>query len=245
MKIGVISDVHGNSYALNEILKALDSEKCDEIIFTGDVVDMGPHSAECLHTLCARNDTTMLIGNHDMDFLRNDPIAKQFSHVPTEHKQYVFGSLTQADRETIAKFPLYTERICGGQKICFVHYACENPYNVQSLSNFNYTLIDHNPTAQVFDRLFANFKCDAVFFGHKHEPCDIIGNRLYVDVGSVGCHPDPLATGIIIDYDDSSWSYRRIAVAYNMDALAKDMETIPCGEQIYNFYFKHMHGTAK
>ena len=233
-KIGVITDVHGNLPALTAILAELDRQHVDEIIHCGDVVDMGPDSAECLHLLASRG-VSMLLGNHDKDFLYDDYIAKELSHVPTAHKRYVFDSLSQSDRALVDSFPMSTERISGGKKILFVHYAYDREnFDKQS---FWFTPIRHHPTAEEFDEIFDGWDCDAVFFGHKHEPCDIVGKRLYVDVGSVGCHPEPNASGIVIEYDDNAWNYRRISVPYDMEGLHKRILQIPCGEQIYDFYF--------
>ena len=47
-KIGVISDIHGNLQALKAVLAEFDRQGCDEIIHTGDVVNIGARSRECL-----------------------------------------------------------------------------------------------------------------------------------------------------------------------------------------------------
>lgn len=241
-KIGVITDVHGNLPALKAILTEFDKLQVDETIHCGDVVDMGPDSAECLHLLASRKNTTLLLGNHDKDFLYDDYIAKKLSHVPTEHKRYVFDSLTEDDRRIVDTFPLTTERICAGKKIAFTHYAYDKS-TVADKKDFFFAWIDQHPTAEFFDKVFDGWDCDAVFFGHKHEPCDIVGKRVYIDVGSVGCHPEPMANGIVIEYDDTAWTYRRISVPYDMDGLRKDMEKMPCGKGIFDFYFLRNHMT--
>lgn len=235
-RIGVISDVHGNLPALVAALQYLDKQGCDEIIHTGDVVDIGADSLACLQLLLQRG-VTCLLGNHDRDFVMNDACHRAFSHVAAEHKEYVFGTL-QGYREVVARFPLFVERICGGRKILFEHY-CRIPNPTENESPFR-TIVQH-PTAQIFDEMYANYDADAIFFGHKHEPCDVTGARLYVDVGSVGCHPEPNACGIVIDYDKTSWSYNRFAVPYDQASVRKKMTdgTLPDGEYLYDFYFAH------
>ena len=259
-KIGVISDIHGNLPALKAVLDLLDSEGCEEIIHTGDVVDIGAHSRECLDMLLARKDVTCLLGNHDRDFVVNQAEARKLSHVPTEHKRQVFASLSEQHRQRIKQFPLYVVRNCGGSKLLFCHYAFKNDlYHDNSKDQVKtddttrlfsacstlevFHRIAMPPSAEAFDGMFEQIDCDAVFFGHKHEPCDIVGNKLYVDVGSVGCHPDPKARAIIIEYDDTSWGYRRISVPYDMEETRKAMHAVACGEQLYNFYF--LHNTQK
>ena len=235
-KIGVISDIHGNINALKAVLALLDSEGCEEIIHTGDIVDIGPDSRACLDLLLSRKDVICLLGNHDRDFLLNQTQVRNLSHVPVEHKEQVFATLSDEHRQRVKEFPVYITRNCGGEKLLFCHYAFY-PLPV-SIDKYMFQPIAIPPTAEKFDEMFAGVDADAVFFGHKHEPCDIRGKRLYVDVGSVGCHPEPKARAVVIEYDNASWNYKRIYAPYDLEATHKAMLTsITCGEQLFDFYF--------
>ena len=242
-KIGVITDVHGNLAALKAILQLLDEEKCDEIIHMGDVVDIGPYSRECLELLLSRKDVTMLLGNHDRDFVLNQTVVRSLSNVPSEHKQQVFATMTDTHRQIVKDFPLYAIRHCGKSTIAFAHYAFKLDWT--DMETYPFMPLQVEPTVENFDEIFTcldALHCDAVFFGHKHEPCDMIGKHLYVDVGSVGCHPDPVARGVVIDYDDNDWSYRRVTTPYDMEATHKAMsEHTVSGEHLYDFYFLRKH----
>ena len=236
-KIGVISDIHGNIVALKAVLQLLDDECCDEIVHTGDVVDIGPCSLECLDLLLSRKDVICLLGNHDRDFADNQTQLRYKSHVPSEHKQQVFQSLTEYHRQAVKRFPVSITRNCGGSKIMFCHYAFY-PQPI-SVDQYLFKPIVTPHSVEAFDEMFDGVDADAVFFGHKHEPCDLVGKRLYVDVGSVGCHPQPIARAVVIEYDDTTWSYRRVGAPYDMERTRKSMLTdIACGEQLYDFYFK-------
>ena len=235
-KIGVISDIHGNIVALKAVLELLDSVGCEEIIHTGDIVDIGPRSRECLELLLSRKDVTCLLGNHDRDFLLNQAQVRHLSHVPSEHKEQVFAAVGDAFRQQVKQFPVYITRKCGQSKIMFCHYAFY-PLPV-STDEYLFKPIVSPPTAEALDEMFEGVDADAVFFGHKHEPCDIMGKRLYVDVGSVGCHPEPKARAIVIEYDETNWNYQRIYAPYDMQATCSSMlKDIACGEQLYDFYF--------
>lgn len=235
-KIGVISDIHGNLPALKAVLELLDNEGCDEIIHTGDVVNIGPSSRECLELLLSRANVTCLLGNHDRDCALNQTEMRHLSHVPTEHKQQVFATLTDEHKRRIAEFPVYAVRNCGGSKIMFCHYAFY-PLPVDD-NKYMFKPIVSPPTVQALDDMFDYVNACAVFFGHKHEPCDIRGDRLYVDVGSVGCHPAPNARAIIIEYDETSWNYRRVAAPYDVELTRKAMfDSLACGKQLFDFYF--------
>ncbi len=234
-KIGVISDVHGNLQALQVVLDYLKKQQCEQIIHTGDVVDIGANSKECLQLL-VQNNVLCLLGNHDRDFLTNNSAHKAMSHVSGRHKRFVFDSL-EGFEQVVSEFPLFEKRILGGKKVLFQHYCCfPNPENDKFFAT-----IQNHPTAEKFDEMYGESDCDVVFFGHKHEPCDIVGKRLYVDVGSVGCHPDPLARGIVISYDKTHFEYSRFALPYDRAATQNAMTkgNLPDGKYLFDFYFLH------
>ncbi len=231
----MITDIHGNEEALIAVLKMLDEYKCDEILHLGDVVDIGPDSRRCLEILLDRSDVTCLLGNHDRDFVLDHADIRQNSHVPFEHKRAVFDSMTEDMRRAVKEFPLHTERICGGRKLFFCHYALDP--QADTWRQFPFMPLQIHPTAEDFDEIFSEVEADAVFFGHKHEPCDIEGRRLYVDVGSVGCHPEPYARAVLIEYDDAHWSYRRIQTPYCAQALRDKMHVYPGGDALFDYYF--------
>jgi predicted phosphodiesterase len=43
MRVGGISDIHGNVMALEAVLTALKQDRVDRIVCLGDVAAMGPH----------------------------------------------------------------------------------------------------------------------------------------------------------------------------------------------------------
>ena len=68
MRVGVISDIHGNLHALEAVLLALEDEALDEVWCLGDVVGYGPRPNRCCALVRQRADLC-LIGNHDLGAL--------------------------------------------------------------------------------------------------------------------------------------------------------------------------------
>ena len=64
MKIAVISDIHGNLYALMRVLEDIEDKKVDTIICLGDLVGYGPHPNEVIAMIKRRN-IICLKGNYD------------------------------------------------------------------------------------------------------------------------------------------------------------------------------------
>ncbi|WP_435359938.1 metallophosphoesterase family protein [Haloarchaeobius sp. DFWS5] len=72
MKFGVISDIHGNSVALDAVLA--DMPPVDGLLCAGDVVGYGPDPAACVETLMER-DVPTVMGNHDRAVARDTDFA--------------------------------------------------------------------------------------------------------------------------------------------------------------------------
>lgn len=63
-KVGIISDVHGNYFALEEVLGFLQSEGCDQVVCLGDICGYYSMVNECIELL--RGEGVQCIkGNHD------------------------------------------------------------------------------------------------------------------------------------------------------------------------------------
>ena len=65
VRVAVISDVHANLYALEEVLGEIDGNPPAEIWCLGDTVGYGPHPNECC-TLVQERCSLVLAGNHDL-----------------------------------------------------------------------------------------------------------------------------------------------------------------------------------
>ncbi|MFN3420438.1 MAG: metallophosphoesterase family protein [Armatimonadota bacterium] len=64
MRVGIISDVHGNLEALQAVWQLFDAEKVDTVWCLGDIVGYGANPSECLWEVKNRC-SIILKGNHD------------------------------------------------------------------------------------------------------------------------------------------------------------------------------------
>jgi putative phosphoesterase len=67
MRVGVISDIHGNVMALEAVLAALEQDGIDRVVCLGDVAAMGPQPVEVVRRLRAL-DCPVVMGNCDLWF---------------------------------------------------------------------------------------------------------------------------------------------------------------------------------
>ena len=70
MKIGLLSDAHGNKYGLELCLKFFEKEKIKKIFYLGDTLDYFPdHNQVC--SILKKKVFGCLLGNHDVNRLDN------------------------------------------------------------------------------------------------------------------------------------------------------------------------------
>jgi diadenosine tetraphosphatase ApaH/serine/threonine PP2A family protein phosphatase len=75
MRIGLLSDVHANLFALRSAIGRLRVEGVDAWICAGDLVGYGPHPNECVETI-AELGATCVTGNHELMLLGDLPTTR-------------------------------------------------------------------------------------------------------------------------------------------------------------------------
>jgi predicted phosphodiesterase len=75
MRIGLLSDVHANLFALRAAIARLRSEGVDAWVCAGDLVGYGPHPNECVETV-AELEPTCVAGNHELMLLDALPVDR-------------------------------------------------------------------------------------------------------------------------------------------------------------------------
>lgn len=236
-KVGIFSDTHGNLPALEAIVQLFNREKCDEIYHLGDMISMGPYSRECVEYFFAHPYIQCVRGNHDNDFVRNNRVQADKSHISTAHKNFVFDSLGEELRKKTEAVPFTLRREYFGLKVIFTHYARE-------ADDSAFQPLDKNPTPEKLDKMFAHYDADVIFFGHDHTPMSMRGKKLYVDVGSVGCHAGSFARGIILEvFGDGSFKYDSVTEPYDRQGMFEAMKkkALPDYEFIQSFYFRRQN----
>ena len=105
MRVALLSDIHGNLFALNAVLDALAAEQIDQMVCLGDVAIFGPQPRETLARMQELNCLGVM-GNTDAWAL--DPMPHPVRNEETEFFNAVelwsAAQLTDADRSYIRTF---------------------------------------------------------------------------------------------------------------------------------------------
>ena len=68
MRIGIVSDIHGNLHALEAVLESMDEQRAEQMLCAGDIVGYGANPRECLK-LVWESAEAAVGGNHESGVL--------------------------------------------------------------------------------------------------------------------------------------------------------------------------------
>ena len=220
MKIAVISDIHSNIYALNEVLKDIENRNVDIIVCTGDLVGYGTRANEVIEKIKKEKILTIM-GNYD-DAIGNlkivcgcdypDPKDAQKAALSM---QFTSQEVSNENKEFLRNLPKEATFTFNNKTIRFVH---------GSTRLINEYLKENSKEAE---EVMSELVEDILVCGHTHIPyAKYYGDKLLVNAGSVGKPKTnkPDANYVIIDICDLNVEVEIIEVSYNFEKIAKEIE---------------------
>lgn len=217
-RIGVIADAHANLPATVAALDALVDAGCTTIVHAGDAIGIGPHPAEVIELLLDRR-VRCVMGNHDAWFAFGlpEPRPAWMSEGEVEHQRWTHRQLSDAHRAAARRWPYELAVEVGDATATLVHYARTPSGGFAHL---------RRPTAEDFDRLYADLAGGVVVFGHDHRPYDLsFGGRRFLNPGSLGCHDRPEARALVLaPAGAGNVEVSRLAIPYDDAALLADFD---------------------
>ncbi len=177
MKFAMISDLHGNTYAVEKTIQDIKTRGVDQIICLGDVATLGPDPKGVIQLLQSIN-CPCIEGNHD-EFMFNPDSLKDYKTVQfiIDSVNVTRESLTESEIEYLRGFKKNLEYKVGSQSILFYHGTPEsNTYN----------LLPDTP-ASIYDDCFQKLNFDVYVGGHTHVQMMVpYKGSMVVNCGSVG-----------------------------------------------------------
>ena len=198
MEIGVISDVHGNTVALDAVFA--DMPAVDALACAGDVVGYNPWHAECVAAVRERSIPTVS-GNHDRAVASETRFA--FNSMAGAGVAHARETLTEDQIEWLRSLPTTRREFDGRVRI--VHGHPENPDRYTYTEEFSPDLLGEE---------------DVLVLGHTHvQGHERFDEGVVMNPGSVG-QPrdgDPRAAYAVLDLDDLTVTEHR--VEYDIDRV--------------------------
>ena len=178
MRIGFISDIHGNFTALQAVLSDIKQQKLDLLVCLGDTISLGPQPKEVLNALREWNAVTIM-GNHDQAILEPEKAAE---FEITEHliPDLYWGRdhISLEDLNFIKSFKAtHSIQFPNGVELLAFHGSPESTTH----------LIQAVTPTDILDHYFAEKSASFFIGGHSHIQLHRrLGKKLILNSGSVG-----------------------------------------------------------
>jgi predicted phosphodiesterase len=214
MRVGVISDIHGNLHALRAVLGALADEKLDAIWCLGDLVGYGPRPSECCSSV-ARSAQICLVGNHDLgvidridlgEFSEDAAVAALWSREVLSPEARAFLEAKKASTKAHR-----AELFHASPRDPVWEYVLSTAaaQSALKLTSAPVVLVGHSHVALAFTLSNGTVEGD---LAPADTEIDLSSGRWLLNPGSVG-QPrdgDPRAAYVVLDFDSRRAHFRRV-----------------------------------
>ena len=183
MKIGIISDIHGNLEALKATLKDIEERKVEKIICLGDIIAKGVHPKECLALIRTKCEI-VLQGNCDIYFSTEHRNIDEMDEQERKRIKWNQSLINKEDREYLLNLPFCYEFYMSGSLVRLFHATpTANNKAVLNVNSIETKYQMFLPSEKTQSQDIA----DIIIYGHIHHPyMDKIYNKTIINVGSVG-----------------------------------------------------------
>ncbi|WP_336336272.1 metallophosphoesterase family protein [Haloarcula brevis] len=216
MKLGVLSDIHGNRVALAAVLA--DMPAVDGLVCAGDVVGYNPWHADCVDAIRGESaglpegvpwptdEVPTVMGNHDRAVAGETPFA--FNGMAQAGVEHATEQLSDEQLAWLAALP-DERRVCDG-RVKLVHGHPDDPDHYTFPGEFGPDLLGDE---------------DVLVMGHTHQQHhEVYDEGVVLNPGSVG-QPrdrDHRAAYAVLDLDELTVEERR--VEYDTSAVIDAVE---------------------
>ena len=250
-KIAVLSDIHGNTSALEAVLADAKAETVDEYWLLGDILMPGTGRRRILDLLADLPITARVLGNWEDSLWRG--LHRKLDLTKASHRyllrqcQYILEEISPEEIEDLHNQPMQVHRRFGDLTVGITHHLPDK--------NWGRELI-HMGKQEDFDRLVTEPHSSIAVYGHIHQQLLRYGSdgQLILNPGSIGqpffldagLRKDLRAQYMILEFDETGLAdvdFRR--VDYDVEAelqLAKDLK-LPYFQIYYESLVNGIHHT--
>ena len=251
IKIALLSDIHGNTTALEAVLADAKRAGVEEYWLLGDVLMPGTGRRHLLNLLEELPITVQILGNWEDSLWRAmkgllDPSRASHRYL-MRLCQYILEVIRPEEIESMQSLPMQVHREVSGLRVGITHHLPDK--------NWGRELI-HIGDQKDFDCLVSNPPCDIAVYGHIHQQFFRYGSggELILNPGSIGqpfflqanLRKDLRAMYAILEFDDRGLKdvdFRRVTYDIERELqLAKDMK-LPYFQVYYESLVNGIHHT--
>jgi putative phosphoesterase len=216
MKIALISDIHGNYYALEAVLKHIKKLKIYKTYCLGDIVNYYYEPHKCINILIKKK-ITCIKGNHEnilFKTLRNKKKREYYRKIYGHSININIKKLSQRHiiflKKLKKKLTIKIERL----KIIFAHGSpwSQNTYIYPNFKN-------------KIKNSLTKYDADYIFLGHTHMPMNIKINKktTIINPGSIGQPRNKCNNACWVIFDTKNRKIKFMETKYKKEKLLKNI----------------------
>lgn len=211
IKIAVISDIHGNIIALEEILKDAKLKNVDKYIVSGDLVNEIPFGNDVIERLKEVNSYSIK-GNKEQYLIEYEENKYNWENLQFQNIIFMYEELSKENKEYIRNLPSELSFKFENVNIKVVHGSPES-----------ITELVHKEDLDKIDKYTKILKEDLLVLGHTHQTiweCRA-NNKVVINAGCAGISSVNIgrAEYIIINIDNDKFDIERRLVKFNPENL--------------------------
>lgn len=226
MKIGIISDIHGNIDALNAVLNELENAHVDKIICLGDFVGGAAKSEEVIQRIMQlKNKCVCVRGNREKYVIEGMPLFVHDEKIKISKEQlatnkWIKNHLSSTSLEYIYALPSDLIYKINKKTIYISHYP------IHKDGSFRKHIKSATPKEN--KEMFSGIKADIYLYGHTHKPVyNIINNKVFINPGALGCPGKTNnATYGILQIENNEVNYEQLNITYNVENVIAYIEKV-------------------
>ncbi len=206
MRLGIISDVHGNLHALRAVLDDLArTQESDLVVCAGDTVGYGAFPNECCREVKQISKQAVL-GNHDRTALDGD--TSEMNPYAARAALWTASQLDDASRQWLSSLAEGARFTLEGTRIAMFHGSPD------SVDDYLYE-------EQTNESMLTKNGCGVMILGHTHVPfVKRFGSGIIVNPGSVGQPRDDDARASYALLETRSLACRIVRIDYDFEKAA-------------------------
>lgn len=211
IKLAVISDIHGNIVALNEIIKDANEKNIDKFIISGDLVNELPFGNDVINRL-KEIDALAIKGNKEQYFIEYEENKYNWENIQFKNSIYMYEEITKENMEYIKKLPFSLSLEYEKIKLKIVHGSPES-----------ITELIYRKSEDLIDKYTKELEEDILILGHTHEPIWVCekNNKIIINAGCSGVSPTNIgfAEYVIIDIKNGKYNIEKVHVNFSVEEL--------------------------
>ena len=224
MKIGVITDIHSNLPALKAVMERLDEFNCDQIVCCGDIIGIGPYPEETVQFMLNIPNLIAVRGNHEKYLLEGMPSKypneERMSFEEMKHHKWEHSLLSPSSVDFLKSLPYRTDTVCEGHSLSVLHYCMDR--------DGHYIHYKPNPSEKDLKQMFSNVASEIVLYDHNHQRNVCKGDKLYINVGSLGCPAQSrnIARAGVVNIEPGNVEVQTINVQYDVNLVVDRIDKL-------------------